>query len=112
MGQRAVTATSDTPSFSSDPIIRGNNVGVFGRVVNTSSIKTRLTILITATLSTTVYTLGSAVVRLAAGSAVLVSISWAIPAGATAGDYNVKIEVESGNNVIATGSDLLTVSAS
>lgn len=109
---RAITATSDTPLFSADPIIRGNNLGIFGRVVNTSSAKTRLVITITATRLTVIYVIAQSTIRFNAGEAKLISVSWLVPATTTAGDYAVDIEVEANNTVIATGTDTLTVLAS
>lgn len=109
---RAITATSDTPIFSADPIVRGNNLGVFGRVTNTSSAKARLTVTVTATLSSDVYIIAQMTIRFNAGQALLISTVWSVPVSATAGDYTVAVAVEANNSTIATGSDTLTVSAS
>lgn len=110
---RTISATSDTPATSSDPIVRGLNLGIFGRVINTSSAKTRLSILITATLASDVYVIAHSIVRFNASEAKLVSSVWAIPSTATAGEYVIKVEVESNGTVIATGTKSdQTVSAS
>lgn len=111
-GKVSPTATCEIQGFSSDPVVRGNNVGIFGRVTNTSNNKQRFNLRLTATLSSTVYVITESVVRFNANQALLISKSWFIPADATAGDYVVLLEVEAGSTVIASDTDTLTVSAS
>lgn len=107
----AQTATIQGPSFSSNPIAAGLNVGVFNSVTNTSDKHHRfqMTIIATPDCDSNTYLILEGSLRLDAGETKNVGQSWPVPANACAGQYTVLVTLELGNQIVASASGVLTV---
>ena len=101
------------PQFSSNPIARGLNVGVFGKITSTSNHKQRVTITISATsdCDETQYLIGQSSLNLEVGEARFLGVSWPIPVGACLGNYTVLLEVEAKNELVASAEGVLVVTS-
>lgn len=106
-----VTAIASPPIFSSNPIQRGLNVGLFDRLENTSSHKANLNITITATTDcdANTYLIGSTRIGFNAGETKVLGISWPVPSDACAGNYTVTWAYAAGNSEITSASGTLVV---
>lgn len=105
------SASVEGPDFSSNPAAAGQTIGVFGRVTNTDDKRHRFEVTFSAVSScdSTTYVLATTTTNLEGGHSVFISTSWPIPASACAGAYTVSITVEAGNQVLASSSNVLTV---
>ena len=84
-------------SFSSNPIQKGNAIGLFGKVTNTSSKKQQVNLSFTAEsdCDNDLHAIGGTnKIQLDAGRAVFVSVSWLVPPSACTGTYTVTLHAE------------------
>ena len=104
------SATVSGPVFSSNPIAKGLNVGVFAQVKNTGG-KARYSASITAhsECDDRTYLIGQSTLGFNPGETKNLSVSWPIPTDACSGEYIVEVELEARNEVIAYGIAPLTV---
>lgn len=108
------SATCSIDSLSSASIIRGNNVGIFGRVRNTTTKKQRFNVRFSAVSNcdSSQWLIAESVIRFNAGETKLISVSWPTPIGACVGVYTITLDVEYGSAVIISDTEPLSVTAS
>jgi hypothetical protein len=103
-------ATVATPTLSTATAAPGLNVGIFSRVINCSSGRSRYTVTISAVSSCGEETIvASSLITFNGGEAKLISVSYPIAPDTCRGVSSVFVNVYSGGSLLASQSTPLTI---